>query len=293
MIQSTFPLDQNEMTVCENGETNPEATAAFSSSSDSSFRELLREKPKKNVCEDLDEDEEPGSADLRQPSPPSPFSLIQHEAKETAQKNDARSDCGTCETPGKRTRVSPQSAFEQTTLEPTAKLKKAIETETSDAKSSEKSVQAAAQVPVPSMSQVSATPSVRSSIPAANGLPATMPWQGILESASQGITHVLKKDVKETTLTLDGPLFANTPLAGVKMTVREYSTAPLAYNIHFACAPHAMHYLQPHLKTLATLFQSRRSPFSIHSVDADLGDGIPSPIEKETGDDQQHEEERG
>ncbi len=120
------------------------------------------------------------------------------------------------------------------------------------------------------------------------------PWQNaIVENATQGITHILAEEMKETSLTLNGPLFANTPLAGVKVIVREYSTAPLAFNVHFACAPLALDYLQPHLKTLASLFSSRRYPFSIHSIDADLGDGIPPPIQREKDEDQQHEEAGG
>ncbi len=114
-------------------------------------------------------------------------------------------------------------------------------------------------------------------------------WSTILESASHGISHVLAEEITETTLQLDGPLFAGTPLEGTKLIVREYSTAPLAFNIHFVCAPVGLAYLQPQLKTLSTLFQNRRYPFSIHSVDADLGDGVPPPIER-TGDDQEEKE---
>lgn len=123
-------------------------------------------------------------------------------------------------------------------------------------------------------------------------LPNDAPWQAVLENASQGITHLLAEKMQETTLTLDGPLFAGTPLAGVKVIVREYSTAPLAFNIHFACGPAALAYLEPHLRTLTSFFQNRRYPFSVHSVDADLGDGIPPPITREK-DDERHEEPRG
>jgi len=120
-------------------------------------------------------------------------------------------------------------------------------------------------------------------------------WQVILESASQGISHALAEEMTETTLNLDGPRFAGTPLAGTKLIVREYSTAPLAFNIHFACSPVGLAFLQPQLKTLSTLFQSRRYPFSIHSVDADLGDGVPTPIARDmgSGDDGQHERRQG
>lgn len=142
-------------------------------------------------------------------------------------------------------------------------------------------------MPVPS----SPVAGVRPAIPSISGLPATAPWQSVLECATQGISHIQKEDLQETTLTLDGPLFANTPLAGVKMTIKEYSTAPLAFSIHFACAPHALNFLQPHLKSLSSLFQNRRLPFSIHNIDADLGDGVPSPIQKDKGDDE--EEPRG
>jgi hypothetical protein len=121
-------------------------------------------------------------------------------------------------------------------------------------------------------------------------LPSTSPWLFILESASQGISHLVMNNVNETTLTLNGPLFINTPLEGVKVIVREYSTAPQAFNIHFVCSPLALSYLEPHLKTLSSLFQNRRYPFSIHSVDADLGEGIPPPVQRDKENDQQQEE---
>lgn len=114
-----------------------------------------------------------------------------------------------------------------------------------------------------------------------NALSIDAPWDAVIEQATQGITHLLAEKMRETSLMLTGPLFAGTPLEGTKIIVREYSTAPLAFNIHFACHPDALAHLQPHLKKLSSFFQNRRYPFSVHSIDADLGDGIPPPIEKD------------
>ncbi len=151
-----------------------------------------------------------------------------------------------------------------------------------------KPLQVSAELPL-SPSLLSATFMQNTAAPLAS-LPATSPWLFILENASHCICHLLKENLKETTLTLNGPMFANTPLEGAKLIVREYSTAPLAFNIHFVCVPIALSYLMPHLKTFSSLFQNRRYPFSIHSVDADLGEGVPAPVRRNKEDDQQQEE---
>jgi len=134
-------------------------------------------------------------------------------------------------------------------------------------------------------------PAVLSEISAVKGAASSTPLQAVIECAAQGITHIVTNGLQETTLILDGPLFKHTPLSGVKLTVREYSTAPLAFNIHFECAPAALAYLQPHLKTLTTVFQSQKQSFSIQSVDADLGDGIPPRVKRDKDD--EDEKERG
>lgn len=293
MIQSTPPLDLSELPVCENSETCAEETVLSSSSSVGRFREMMREKPKKMVTEICSEDENEES-DGHEPSPPSPFSLIQHEAQhvatsESQSKKEGRSACELTDETSSATREASVPRNRPTSTRPQEPLLASSTEEYTENRKSRTATPAytSSGISIPIVQQTTPAPFIVASPLVSK--PHLAQASAIVEAATQEITHIVKHSVQETTLTLDGPLFANTPLAGMKMTLREYSTAPLAFNIHFACAPHALNYLQPHLKTLATLFQSKRSSYAIHSIDADLGDGVPSPIDSETGDKEQHE----
>lgn len=307
MIQPTPSLDQTDTSTCEKAESGH-------TPSSSRFRELVSVQPAEAVFKDQEKTQKP-SARL------SLFALVRQEVavveNTDEEMEEEESECQSCASPlthqvydpcktsdaldmtdrdldtDSKAANAPEDNREVSEKRKAADVRKPSRTAIVPDAPVKISAQPAANhsnlpsMPVPSSPVVE----VRPTAPSVSGLPATAPWQSVLECATQGISHIQREDLKETTLTLDGPLFANTPLAGVKMTVKEYSTAPLAFSIHFACAPHALNFLQPHLKTLSSLFQNRRLPFSIHSIDADLGDGVPSPIQKDKGDDE--EEPRG
>ncbi len=264
MIHSLLPIDNSHATC--------EEEAAELSVDSTCFRELIRTTSVESMGQDC---EEKDTSTSPSPPPPSPFALAQNSICAEEEK-------GTIKTQphARMHRHQYIDETEESTQEPTKH---------------QASLRSFAAPYLPA-SPVAATSALHAPPIATESLSAPAEAiRAILENASQGISHIYAKDIQETTLTLDGPRFTGTPLEGVKLIVREYSTAPRAYNICFVCVPAGLAYLQPHLMTMRTFFQNRKLPFSIHSIEADLGDGIPSPIDRasDSSDDQEHEESRG
>jgi len=89
--------------------------------------------------------------------------------------------------------------------------------------------------------------------------------------------HCIKNGIKETSVRLDGTSFIGSPLQGVELIIKEFSTAPAIFNIEFRGSVSAIAFLQPHLVTLsAALHSDKKKEFLIHRVELELeGDSSP------------------
>jgi hypothetical protein len=74
----------------------------------------------------------------------------------------------------------------------------------------------------------------------------------------------------ETSVFLDAPQFASSPFYGSRITIKEFSTAPKAFNIEIATNPAALSLLQTHQAALMTSFQQGNFNFSIGRIDTEI-----------------------
>lgn len=79
------------------------------------------------------------------------------------------------------------------------------------------------------------------------------------------LIHVDQNGIKETTLTLDSPLFA-----GSVLTITEYNTAPKVFNVRFSASAEALQVFHAHAASLAALFEQGKRSFTIHRIDTSL-----------------------
>ncbi len=71
----------------------------------------------------------------------------------------------------------------------------------------------------------------------------------------------------ETTLFLDNPHFASSSLFGTTITIREFSTAPKAFNVEIVSNPSAIAIIEASKNDLLSAFRNGNFNFSIHRFD--------------------------
>jgi hypothetical protein len=99
----------------------------------------------------------------------------------------------------------------------------------------------------------------------------------IIKEATSAITHTIQNGVKETSLRLDGPAFLNSPFQGIELVIKEFSTAPLSFNIEFRGSSTAISSLKPHLQDLRAAFYGSHRPegYAIHRIETSYEDSSP------------------
>ncbi len=89
--------------------------------------------------------------------------------------------------------------------------------------------------------------------------------------------------ITETTFTLDTPEFASSPFAGARVIIREYSTAPLVYNIEFEGSSQNIGTFAQNIGSLRAAFDSEKRNFAINRIDTRLlerGSERSRPVER-------------
>ena len=85
------------------------------------------------------------------------------------------------------------------------------------------------------------------------------------------VISILKDSgVTETTIHLISPEFANSQLFGSQVIIREYSTAPLVYNIEFMGNPQAARLFQKNLNQLRSAFNDPKYRFRVNRLEASI-----------------------
>jgi len=74
----------------------------------------------------------------------------------------------------------------------------------------------------------------------------------------------------ETTFFLDNPQFASSVLFGTQITIREFSTAPKAFNIEILSNPQAIAAMQAGQAGLLAAFESSKFNFSVHRFETHI-----------------------
>jgi hypothetical protein len=76
--------------------------------------------------------------------------------------------------------------------------------------------------------------------------------------------------INETTIHLNTPEFASSMFAGAQIVIKEYSTAPLAFNIEFLGSPQNSIFFEQNIASLRAAFTSEERKYSIHRIESRL-----------------------
>lgn len=86
-----------------------------------------------------------------------------------------------------------------------------------------------------------------------------------------GVMSVMNTSgISQTTIELTSPQFASSIFYGAQIIIKEYSTAPRAYNIQILGSAKAVDYLQGKLSTLSTALQRGEYAFTVNRVEVGL-----------------------
>lgn len=84
------------------------------------------------------------------------------------------------------------------------------------------------------------------------------------------MTVMTQQGVKQTTMVLDSPHFANSLLFGSEVIITEYSTAPRAFNIEFLGTAQAVNLMQGGIEELVAAFDAGHYTFKVNRIEAAL-----------------------
>lgn len=92
----------------------------------------------------------------------------------------------------------------------------------------------------------------------------------LFEKMASVITILKETGVTETTIHLISPEFNGSQLYGAQVVIREYSTAPLSYNIEFMGNPLAAQLFQKNLPQLRNAFNDPKYRFRINRLESSI-----------------------
>ncbi len=100
---------------------------------------------------------------------------------------------------------------------------------------------------------------------------ATQDIQTLFEEMATAMIVMDTTQDRETTLFLDSAKFSASGLGGTRITIKEFSTSPKAFNIEIAtCHAVALHLIEAHKSALIAVFEEGKFPFSVHRLDTQL-----------------------
>ena len=81
--------------------------------------------------------------------------------------------------------------------------------------------------------------------------------------------------INETTIHLNSAEYANSRFAGSQIVIREFSTAPLAYNIELIGTPQNAALFEQNVGSLMNAFQAGHHNFTVNRIDTRLASQRP------------------
>jgi hypothetical protein len=143
-----------------------------------------------------------------------------------------------------------------------------------------------ANIPLPFFSPFSNTPStIQSSL--------SPQIQALFEKMASTMIVMETSGEKETTLVLDSPQFASSVFFGTKITIREFSTAPKAFNVEIVASQLAINTIDPCKNDLLSAFQNSHFNFSIHRFETYLHTEDRPVLHRKENSDGDHQESEG
>ncbi len=110
--------------------------------------------------------------------------------------------------------------------------------------------------------------------PAPQTTPAYMLLNGemmvLFEKMVSQIFIMQANGLNETTIHLDGPEFASSKFAGTQIVIREFSTAPLVFNIEFLGTPQNAALFEQNFASLRAAFTSENRSYTINRMESHL-----------------------
>jgi hypothetical protein len=84
--------------------------------------------------------------------------------------------------------------------------------------------------------------------------------------------------INETTIHLNTPEFASSMFSGAQIIIKEYSTAPLAFNIEFLGSPQNSLFFEQNIASLRAAFSSEDRKYSINRIESRLFQKSEKPL---------------
>lgn len=119
--------------------------------------------------------------------------------------------------------------------------------------------------------------------------------EALFEKMASEMLVMCSSGETETTLFLDNPHFASSIFFGTQITIREFNTAPKAFNIEITAFPTALAALGAGMQGLLAAFQNGKFNFSVHRIDTLVKQHEERPVlhRKESGDRDQQDRRGG
>ncbi|MBS0651600.1 MAG: hypothetical protein JSR93_10600 [Verrucomicrobia bacterium] len=108
--------------------------------------------------------------------------------------------------------------------------------------------------------------------PVAASQPVKMPAEieALFEKMAGTMLVLSSSNESETTVFLDAPQFDRSPFYGTRITIKEFSTAPKAFNIEIASSALALNAIDVHKPALLSAFAKGDFNFSIGRLDTEI-----------------------
>lgn len=117
--------------------------------------------------------------------------------------------------------------------------------------------------------------------------------QALFEKMASTMIVMQTSGEAETTLFLDSPQFASSIFFGTQITIREFSTAPKAFNVEIVSTPSAIHAIDPCKNDLLSAFQNGHFNFSIHRFDTYIHTEERPVLHRKENNGDDHQERKG
>ena len=116
--------------------------------------------------------------------------------------------------------------------------------------------------------------------------------EALFEKMASEMLVMCSSGETETTLFLDNPSSA---FFGMQITIREFSSAPKAFNIEITAVPTALAIVDAGMQGLLAAFQNGKFNFSVHRIETLVKQHEERPVfhRKESGDRDQQQDRRG
>ncbi len=122
----------------------------------------------------------------------------------------------------------------------------------------------------------------------------SLDMEAIFEKMAACMIVMNSSDERETTLFLEGSRFENSSLLGTQITIREFSSAPKAFNVEILSNPQALAMIDAAKSDLLAAFQNGNFLFTIHRLDTSLESDKERPVfYRKEGSDQGQQDQKG